>query len=71
MGLLDFSILVIAGSTLIITSILLIVSLRSTEDKTKKNRYKKTYGSMIIFCVFVIMADLLVIRIAVYMHQYM
>lgn len=71
LGTLGVIILVITGFTLLFTIILLIVNLRSKEDTSRINSFRKSYISMIIFCVLAIMAVLLINRIVVYMHQYM
>lgn len=58
MGLLDYLYLIIFGSILIITSALLIVSLKNTNDEVKKVAYRRTYmlfitGSIIMLILYV------------------
>lgn len=51
MGLFDYSYLSFFGVTLVISSILLFISLRSTEDEKKKSNYKKTYTPFITLSI--------------------
>lgn len=63
MGFLDFLILGVTGFILIISLFLLILSLRTTEDKIRKQSYKKTYIPVITLCVMVLVAYAVVVRL--------
>lgn len=53
MGFLDYLILGNTGSIFVITSLLLLISLKSTDDPVKQNSYKRTYLPMITLCIMV------------------
>lgn len=53
MGFLDFLILGSTGFIFVITLLLLIFSLKSTDDEAQQKHYKKTYVPVITLCVMV------------------
>lgn len=63
MGFIDFIVLSITGTIFVITLLLLIFSLKSTNDEVRQRQYKKLYAPIITLCVIVFVLYVAVVSI--------